>query len=152
MLPVAAADFRSSPGPSEDPHLSYALKLASAILLLSWPALIDSWNPWYTSVRGIWAPMQLFLVFEVAIGTSVYVFVQRLGGVLFGCVIGLASYAIGNGNRVCMIFILIVGIVPSFYVQLNKKKYVKAAMISTVSMVVVALCKWQLHPYYGLVY
>ncbi|KAH7189471.1 uncharacterized protein B0J16DRAFT_115849 [Fusarium flagelliforme] len=123
----------------ESPHLSYALKLASAILLLSWPALIDSWNPWYTSVRGIWAPMQLFLVFEVAIGTSVYVFAQRLCGVLFGCVVGLASYAIGRGNRVCMIFVLIVGIVPSFYVQLNKKKYVKAAMISTVSMVVVAL-------------
>lgn len=136
----------------ESPHLSYALKLASAIILLSWPALIDSWNPWYTSVRGIWAPMQLFLVFEVAIGTSVYVFVQRLCGVLFGCVIGLASYAIGNGNRVCMVFVLIVGIVPSFYVQLNKKKYVKAAMISTVSMVVVALCKWQLRPYHDLVY
>ncbi|KAJ4138276.1 hypothetical protein NW768_002097 [Fusarium equiseti] len=121
------------------PDLAYAVKLASAILLLSWPALIDSWNPWYTSVRGIWAPMQLFLVFEVAIGTSVYVFVQRLCGVLFGCVVGLASYAIGRGNRVCMIFVLVVGIVPSFYVQLNKKKYVKAAMISTVSMVVVAL-------------
>lgn len=120
--------------------LAYALKLASAVLLLSWPALLDSWNPWYSSVRGIWAPMQLFLVFEVAIGTSFYVFGVRLAGVLVGCIIGYLSYLIGNGNRIGMVLLLCAGVVPSYYIQLGTK-YVKAGMISTVSMVVVALGK-----------
>lgn len=121
--------------------LAYGLKMAVAVFFVSWPALVTSWNAWYYEVRGIWAPLQLILVFEVAIGTSFFIFLVRLSGVIFGCVLGYLSYAIGNGNRVAMVFILAIGIVPSFYVQLGSK-YVKAGMVSTVSMVVVALCKF----------
>ncbi|KAM0563234.1 hypothetical protein ACHAPJ_000952 [Fusarium lateritium] len=122
----------------DNDDLAYALKLTLAVLSLSWPAFVSSWNGWYSSVRGIWAPMQLFLVFEVAIGTSFFVFLIRLVGVIFGCVLGYLSYEIGRGSRVAMVFILVVGIVPSFYIQLGTK-YVKAGMVSTVTMVVVAL-------------
>ncbi|KPA44247.1 histidine protein kinase [Fusarium langsethiae] len=118
--------------------LFYAVKLAFAVLLLSWPALVDAWNPWYSGFRAVWAPMQLFLVFEVAIGTSVYVFIVRLLGVVFGCFVGFISYLVGDGNKIGVVLFLIVGVVPSFYVQLGTK-YVKAGMICTVSMVVVAL-------------
>ncbi|UZP40842.1 hypothetical protein NXS19_008658 [Fusarium pseudograminearum] len=82
--------------------------------------------------------MQLFLVFEVAVGTSVYVFIVRFIGVLLGCVIGYISYVVGGGNKIAMVLVLIAGVVPSFYVQLGTR-YTKAGMISTVSMVVVAL-------------
>ncbi|KAF7558984.1 hypothetical protein G7046_g5169 [Stylonectria norvegica] len=118
--------------------IAYALKLAIAVFSVSWPALVKSWNPWYTEVRGIWAPLQLILVFEVAIGTSFFIFFIRLLGVVFGCVVGFLSYEIGRGNRIAMVVILVFGIIPSFYIQLGTK-YVKAGMISTVSMVVVAL-------------
>ncbi|KAF4979098.1 hypothetical protein FZEAL_4634 [Fusarium zealandicum] len=118
--------------------LSYALKLALAIFFVGWPAFVASWNDWYSSVRGIWAPLQLILVFEVAIGTSFFIFFIRLIGVIFGCLVGYLSYEIGRGSRVAMVFILILGIVPSFYIQLGTK-YVKAGMVSTVTMVVVAL-------------
>ncbi|KAJ4309560.1 hypothetical protein N0V84_011434 [Fusarium piperis] len=118
--------------------ISYALKLALAVFSVSWPAFVASWNGWYSEVRGIWAPMQLILVFEVAIGTSFFIFFIRLIGVIFGCVLGYLSYEIGRGNRVAMVFILVVGIVPSFYIQLGTK-YVKAGMVATVTMVVVAL-------------
>lgn len=118
--------------------ISYALKLALAVFSVSWPAFVASWNGWYSGVRGIWAPMQLILVFEVAIGTSFFIFFIRLIGVIFGCVLGYLSYVIGRGSRVAMVFILVVGIVPSFYIQLGTK-YVKAGMVATVTMVVVAL-------------
>jgi hypothetical protein len=135
----------------ESDDLSYAVKLAFAVLLLSWPALVDAWNSWYSDIRGVWAPMQLFLVFEVAIGTSLYVFAVRFLGVVFGCVVGFLSYMVGGGNRVGVVLFLIAGIIPSFYIQLGTK-YVKAGMISTVSMVVVALCKCQSSTIHNQVY
>ncbi|KAH7149945.1 hypothetical protein B0J13DRAFT_673709 [Dactylonectria estremocensis] len=118
--------------------VAYALKLAIAVFVVSWPALVSSWNDWYAEVRGIWAPMQLFLVFEVAIGTSFFIFFLRLSGVIVGCVWGYLSYEIGRGNRIAMVSILVVGIFPSFYIQLGTK-YVKAGMVSTFTMVVVGL-------------
>jgi hypothetical protein len=95
---------------------------------------------WYSAYRGIWAPMQLFLVFEVAIGTSFHVFFIRLCGVVAGSAFGYASALVGDRSLIAMVFFLIIGIMPSFYVQLGTR-YVKAGMISTVTMVVVALCK-----------
>lgn len=121
-------------------HIKYAFKLTIAILLLSWPAFVESQAGWYGSYRGIWAPMQLFLVFEVAIGTSFHVFFIRLCGVVAGSAFGFASALVGSKSLIAMVFFLIIGIMPSFYVQLGTR-YVKAGMISTVTMVVVALCK-----------
>ncbi|CZR37270.1 uncharacterized protein FPRO_02470 [Fusarium proliferatum ET1] len=119
-------------------HIKYAFKLTIAILLLSWPAFVESQAGWYGSYRGIWAPMQLFLVFEVAIGTSFHVFFIRLCGVVAGSAFGFASALVGSKSLIAMVFFLIIGIMPSFYVQLGTR-YVKAGMISTVTMVVVAL-------------
>ncbi|QGI60090.1 hypothetical protein CEK26_004068 [Fusarium fujikuroi] len=119
-------------------HIKYAFKLTIAILLLSWPAFVESQAGWYSSYRGIWAPMQLFLVFEVAIGTSFHVFFIRLCGVVAGSAFGFASALVGSKSLIAMVFFLIIGIMPSFYVQLGTR-YVKAGMISTVTMVVVAL-------------
>ncbi|KAK9435201.1 Malate transporter, aliminium toerance [Metarhizium brunneum] len=118
--------------------VEYALKLAIAIFLVTWPAFVSSSNAWYSEAKGVWAPMQLILVFEVAIGTSVFVFAVRLFGVIFGCVVGYLSVEIGRGNRVAAVVILLFGIVPSAYVQVATK-YVKAGMISIVSLAVVAL-------------
>lgn len=118
--------------------LAYAFKLAIAFFLVSWPAFISPLNDWYYSVRGVWAPLQLILVFEVAIGTSFFIFFIRLIGVVFGCVLGYLSYEISRGHRAGMVVILVLGVAPSFYIQLGTK-YVKAGMVSTTTMVVVAL-------------
>lgn len=120
--------------------LVYAAKLCIAVMLVSWPALVPSWNQWYTEVRGIWAPLQLVLVFELAIGTSFIVFFVRLFGVVLGGVVGYLPYEIARGNRVGITVVLLFGIIPSIYIQLTTK-YVKAGMISIVSMTVVALGK-----------
>lgn len=118
--------------------LDYALKLAIAVFLVSWPAFVTSWNAWYANIRGSWAPMQLVLVFEVVIGSSFLVFFVRLFGVIFGCAWGYLAYVIGGGNRAAMVAVLFFGIVPSVYIQLATK-YVKAGMVSIISMSVVAL-------------
>ncbi|POR33031.1 Putative membrane protein [Tolypocladium paradoxum] len=133
-----AADIMEWAQGSDD--VDYALKLAIAVFIVTWPAFVASWNEWYTDVRGVWAPMQLILVFEVAIGTSLFTFAVRLFGVVFGCVVGYLANEIGRGNRIAVVVILLFGVVPSVYIQVATK-YVKAGMISIVSMAVVALGK-----------
>lgn len=138
LIRHAAADALEWTQNSED--LVYSAKLAIALFLVTWPALVPSWNQWYSEVRGIWAPLQLILVFELAIGTSLIVFFIRLLGVVFGGVIGYLSYEIARGNRAGVVAVVLFGIVPSIYIQVTTK-YVKAGMISIISMAVVALCK-----------
>jgi large-conductance mechanosensitive channel len=138
-LRARCADFIEGVARSE--HFAYALKLTIAVMLVSWPAFYGPLNGWYNSMRVVWAPLQLVLVFEVAIGSSLWIFFVRAGGVIFGCVWGYASFEIGRGNLVALVVILVIGIVPSAYVQLGTP-YVKAGMISIVSMCIVALCMW----------
>jgi hypothetical protein len=119
--------------------LEYALKLSVAVALVSWPGFLPSWHEWYTSIRGMWAPMQLIIVFEVAIGTSIFMFFLRLFGVIFGCTMGLAAYEIGGGNVAVAIVILMLGILPCMYIQLETK-YVKAGIVAITTMLIVTLC------------
>ncbi|RDA90861.1 hypothetical protein CP533_3214 [Ophiocordyceps camponoti-saundersi (nom. inval.)] len=118
--------------------LDYALKLAVATFLLLWPAFVSSWRQWYTQIRGIWAPVQLILVFEISIGSSAFGFFLRLIGVLFGCVAGFVVYEVGRGNRIAVAALLLIPILPSIYIQVATK-YVKVAIVSIISMTVVAL-------------
>ncbi|KAG0649392.1 hypothetical protein D0Z07_4427 [Hyphodiscus hymeniophilus] len=121
---------------SED--VSYALKLTVAVFLVTWPAFLHQWNAWYSLNRGLWAALQLVLITEVALGTSIMTFLLRAVGTTIGCVWGYVAYQAGHGNRVVCVVILILGIIPSTYIQLGSK-YVKAGMVSIVSMCIVAL-------------
>ncbi|KAH7385028.1 hypothetical protein BKA64DRAFT_156224 [Cadophora sp. MPI-SDFR-AT-0126] len=116
----------------------YAIKLTVAVFLVSWPAFVSKWNVWYSLHRGLWAALQLVLITEVAIGTSVVTFMVRAVGTAIGCVWGYAAYEARNGNRIVCVVMLVIGIIPSTYVQLGSK-YVKAGMVSIISMCVVAL-------------
>ncbi|KAB5577727.1 hypothetical protein GE09DRAFT_529592 [Coniochaeta sp. 2T2.1] len=130
------AEFMESVAHSE--HFAYAIKLTTAVMLVSWIAFYGPLNGWFNSMRVVWAPLQLVLVFEVAIGSSLWIFFVRAFGVIFGCLWGYASYEIGGHNLVALVVILVIGIIPSAYVQLGTP-YVKAGMISIVSMCIVAL-------------
>jgi uncharacterized membrane protein YgaE (UPF0421/DUF939 family) len=116
----------------------YAIKLTIAVFLVTWPAFLDQWNTWYSLNRGLWAALQLVLITEVAIGTSVNVFTLRAIGTTIGCLWGWAAYEARNGNRVVCVAFLVIGIIPSTYVQLGSK-YIKAGMVSIISMCIVAL-------------
>ncbi|KAE9363848.1 hypothetical protein N431DRAFT_432020 [Stipitochalara longipes BDJ] len=116
----------------------YAIKLTIAVFLVTWPAFLHQWNTWYSLNRGLWAALQLVLITEVAIGTSVMTFTLRAVGTTIGCVWGYAAYQAHHGNRVVCVVILVIGIIPSTYIQLGSK-YIKAGMVSIISMSIVAL-------------
>ncbi|SPN99664.1 related to Lactobacillus putative histidine protein kinase SppK [Cephalotrichum gorgonifer] len=118
--------------------IEYALKLTVAVALVTWPGFLPSWHDWYSRVRGLWVPLQLVLVFEVAIGTSLFVFFMRLFGVVYGCTIGLAAFEIGDGDRGVAIVVLVISMLPCIYIQLETK-YVKAGVVAMTTMMVVAL-------------
>ena len=118
--------------------VSYALKLTIAVFLVTWPAFMHQWNTWYSLNRGLWAALQLVLITEMALGTSVMTFALRAVGTTIGCLWGYAAYEARNGNRSVCVIILVIGIIPSTYIQLGSK-YVKAGMVSIISMCIVAL-------------
>jgi uncharacterized membrane protein YgaE (UPF0421/DUF939 family) len=121
---------------SED--VLYSLKLTVAVFLVTWPAFLSAWNHWYYVNRGLWAALQLVLITEVAIGNSIFIFILRAAGTTLGCLWGWTAYEARGGNRIVCVVILVIGIIPSTYVQLGTK-YVKAGMVAIVSMCVVAL-------------
>ncbi|KAI0206297.1 hypothetical protein F4808DRAFT_114154 [Astrocystis sublimbata] len=118
--------------------LAFALKMAVAALLVTWPAFVPFFNSWYSSVRGTWATLQLILVFEVSIGTTFLGFFLRALGTTLGCSIGLIAWEAGQGNRIVLVVILAIGLLPGSYVHLATP-YVKAGIISMVSLSVVGL-------------
>ncbi|KAI9055032.1 hypothetical protein LZ554_002171 [Drepanopeziza brunnea f. sp. 'monogermtubi'] len=130
------ADFLEYSAASED--FMYAIKLTVAVFLVTWPAFVHKWNAWYSLNRGIWAALQLVLITEVAIGTSVQIFMLRAVGTTIGCVWGYVAFQARNGNKIVCVIFLVIGIIPSTYIQLGSK-YVKAGMVSIISMCVVAL-------------
>ncbi|KAI0406069.1 hypothetical protein F4802DRAFT_559221 [Xylaria palmicola] len=123
---------------TDSDDLAFALKMTIAALLVTWPAFVPSLNPWYGSVRGTWATLQLILVFEVSIGTTFLGFFLRAFGTVFGCSVGIIAWEVGQGNRVALVVILTLGLVPASYVQVATQ-YVKAGVISMVSLSVVGL-------------
>ncbi|KAM0261666.1 hypothetical protein ACHAQJ_002117 [Trichoderma viride] len=118
--------------------LTYALKLSFAIFLVSWPAFVPSWNAWYGDVHGVWAPLQLIFIFEVAIGTSLVTFVIRLIGLVLGCTAGYVSFVIAGGSRAITVVVLAFTLLPSAYFHVATK-YVKAGAAAIISINVVAL-------------
>ncbi|KAI9645618.1 hypothetical protein NHQ30_006360 [Ciborinia camelliae] len=118
--------------------ISYAIKLTVAVFIVTWPAFLVQWNNWYHLNRGLWAALQLVLITEVSIGTSVMMFMLRAAGTTIGCVWGYAAYEVGQGNKIVAVVIIIIGIIPSAYIQLGSK-YIKAGMVTIISMSIVVL-------------
>jgi hypothetical protein len=116
----------------------YAFKITVAVFVVSWPAFISSWNTWYSLNRGLWASLQLVLVTENAIGTSIQTFTFRLVGTIIGCIWGYAAYQSRDGNRITCVVLLVIGILPASYLQLGTR-YIKIGMVLIISMSVVSL-------------
>lgn len=121
---------------SED--VLYAFKLTVGVMLCSWPAFVQGWTLWFYYTRGVWVGIVFILVFENAVGSTIWIFALRTAGTVAGSVWGYAAYKAHGGNEVVIAVMLMVGMVPSYYVQLGTK-YTKAGMICTISMCVVAV-------------
>lgn len=98
------ADILEGLQDSED--VLYAVKLTIATFLVVWPAFVAPWNTWFSLNRGLWAALQLILVTEVSIGTSVWTFFLRAIGTTLGCLWGWAAVG-SRGKYISMTIMLI---------------------------------------------
>ncbi|KAI5821204.1 hypothetical protein BZA77DRAFT_238452 [Pyronema omphalodes] len=116
----------------------YAFKFTFGVMLVTWPAFVHGWVQWFYLNRGVWAPLIFVLVFENAVGSTIWIFFLRTAGTVVGSAWGYAAYQSRNGNEFTIAAMLLVGTIPNYYVQLGTK-YQKAGMVCTISMCVVAL-------------
>jgi len=77
-------------------------------------------------------------MFENAVGSTVWMIFLRAAGTVLGSTLGYAAYESGHGNTITMGAIILILLIPAYYVQLGTK-YQKAGMIFTVSMCVVSI-------------
>ena len=77
-------------------------------------------------------------MFENAVGSTVWMIFLRGVGTVLGSTLGYAAYESGNGNPITMGVLLLILIIPAYYVQLGTK-YQKAGMIFIVSICVVSI-------------
>ena len=99
--------------------LLYAMKLGVAVFLVLWPAFVAHWNTWYSLNRGLWAALQLVLITEVSIGTSVWTFILRGVGTTIGCIWGWAAVEARGGNPIVCAAMIFLALFPCAYVQLG---------------------------------
>ncbi|KAI5797680.1 hypothetical protein EDC01DRAFT_33918 [Geopyxis carbonaria] len=116
----------------------YALKFTLGVMLVSWPAFVINWTHWYNFQRGVWAPLIFVLVFENAVGSTIWIFALRTIGTIVGSLWGYGAFEARGGNEFVIAVMLMLGSIPSYYIQLGTK-YQKAGMVCTISMCVVAL-------------
>ncbi|KAA8914554.1 hypothetical protein FN846DRAFT_926778 [Sphaerosporella brunnea] len=116
----------------------YAFKFMLGVMLCAWPAFVPAWADWYSLSRGVWAPLIFVLVFENAVGSTIWIFFLRTAGTIVGSSWGFAAYQSRHGNEFTIAVMLMLGTIPNYYVQLGTK-YQKAGMVCTISMCVVAL-------------
>ena len=90
------------------------------------------------TLGSVWAALQLILISEPTTGSSLYTFILRALGTTLGCLWGWAAYEAGSGNRIVCGVMIAIGIVPAAYVIVGSK-YIKAGIVSSVSITVVAL-------------
>lgn len=86
----------------------------------------------------VWAALQLILITEVSIGTSVMTFIVRAIGTTLGCLWGWASLEAHDSNRIVCAVMMCIAFFPCAYVQLGTQ-YPKAGMVGIISICVVAL-------------
>jgi hypothetical protein len=141
---------------SKSDNFIYAFKISLGVMILSWPAFVPALVEWYKLSRGgivyifvelcsplidyfiVWAPIIFVLVFENAVGSTIWIFALRAVGTVVGSTIGYAAYESRHGNEFTMAVIIMVTTIPCYYVQLGTR-YQKAGMVCMISMCVVAL-------------
>ncbi|KAI5845750.1 hypothetical protein DFP73DRAFT_476901 [Morchella snyderi] len=116
----------------------YAFKLTLGVTICAWPAFVGSWAEWFYLNRGVWVALIFILVFENAVGSTIWIFALRAVGTVIGSTWGYAAYKARGGNAVVIAVMIMIGSIPSYYVQLGTK-YTKAGMVCTISMCVVAV-------------
>ncbi|KAG2171597.1 hypothetical protein INT43_008323, partial [Umbelopsis isabellina] len=106
----------------------FAVKMATAVLILCLPAYIPSSQAWYASVRGQWASVTVIAIMNPTTGGTINGCLWRIVGTFVGVLVGWAALAVDPGPYATIFFGFILCIV-FFYVHL-------ATMFNRVAIVV----------------
>lgn len=92
-------------------EFKFALKMASAVLILCVPAFVPSSLDWYYSVRGQWAPMTVIAIMNPTSGGTLEASFWRIVGTLAGAFAGWAALVAGDGSPYLLgLFAVLLGI------------------------------------------
>ncbi|PKI84084.1 hypothetical protein MVES_001917 [Malassezia vespertilionis] len=118
-------------------HLRYGLKLASGVLLLCMPLLLDpARKDWWITSNGQWMVISFIWCMESSTGDSFRISIARLLGTVCGTIAGLVVYEISRGNPYALAVLLIALEIPiSLIRQRTHYKPFGAVMGLTVAVV-----------------
>jgi hypothetical protein len=142
-------------------EFKFALKMASAVLILCIPAFTPNSMDWYYSVRGQWAPMTVIAIMNPTSGGTLEASFWRIVGTLAGAFTGWAALVAGDGSPYLLgLFAVMLGkykylyynhffidvifvflALPSFYIHLASV-YNKVGIVCLTTYMVVALSRY----------
>ncbi|KAJ3042166.1 hypothetical protein HDV00_008052 [Rhizophlyctis rosea] len=95
----------------------FALKMALAILLVTWPAY--AFPAWFSELRGQWAIITVLVVMNPSVGGSNQFALYRCIGTVAGAVWGWITWLMAPGNPYVICLMLIIWAYPWWYVYLH---------------------------------
>lgn len=117
-------------------EFKFALKMASAVLVLCIPAFLPDSVDWYNGIRGQWAPMTVIAIMNPTSGGTLEASFWRIVGTLAGAFTGWAALVAGDGSP------YLLGL---FAVLLGKKKKRKIGGKYTLLTLFIALPSFYIH-------
>ncbi|KAI8090955.1 uncharacterized protein B0P05DRAFT_627272 [Gilbertella persicaria] len=126
-------------------EFKFALKMATAVLVLTLPAFIPSSSSWYFNVRGQWAPMTVIAIMNPTSGGTLQASFWRIVGTLVGAFVGWAALAADAGSPYLLGLFAVLLALPFFYIHLAST-FNKVGIVCLTTYEVVALSRYAMPP------
>ena len=122
-------------------NVLFSFKTSLTIAIFAIPAFLPAYKAFYQEWRGEWALVTLAVVVIPAFGGNYMNGIWRICGTIMGAAWGMITWLAFPGGPYGMFFMMSIFSVPFFYIMQNTK-YVKFAVITTLTLVIVALGKY----------
>ncbi|KAG0748392.1 hypothetical protein G6F62_006230 [Rhizopus arrhizus] len=122
-------------------EFKFALKMATAVTILTVPAFVPASADWYFSVRGQWAPMTVIAIMNPTSGGTLEASFWRIIGTIAGAMVGWAALEAGGGSPYLLGIFAALLALPSFYIHLAST-YNKVGIVCLTTYEVVALSRY----------
>ncbi|KAI8645988.1 hypothetical protein BD408DRAFT_399901 [Parasitella parasitica] len=115
----------------------FAFKTAVGVVMLAVPAFRPQDHAWYMDWRGQWAMITLVLWMFPMTGAFIFGLIDRVVGSVVGAVLGIVIWEMCRGNPYGVAVVCFVVFLPLYHVFFFVPKYRVAALMSTVTMLLV---------------
>lgn len=115
----------------------FAFKTAVGVVMLAIPAYRPQDHAWYMEWRGQWAMITLVLWMFPMTGAFIFGLIDRIVGSVVGAVLGIVVWEICQGNPYGMAVVCFIIFLPLYHIFFFVPKYRVAALMSTVTMLLV---------------